>query len=243
MRFISYALILLGIAAMAAPKLMEWRADRELDALLREAERHEAAAAPLADTAAIDGYLRVSRLLGEESGNPEEAADAAANGTTAADATAPAAAAQDAVAAEADAAGSEAKRPPQPQPIATIEIASIGVKLPVLEGATEANMAHSAAHMSETAPLGEIGNAAIAAHRARTKGRLFNRLDEVAEGDEIVIRSEGRKYVYTVFKRFVVEPDDVSVLNKIGDEKLLTLITCDPVVNATHRLIVQARME
>lgn len=237
MRLLSYVLILLGIVAIAAPKLMEWKADREVNELLLEAERHEAATASVADAGLVAGYMQVSRLLEEESRRVEE--DAA---SLPADLTAdhPAVAASTPEpAAQAPAAAAK----PKPQPIATVEIASIGVKLPILAGATEANMAHAAAHMTETVQLGQAGNAAIAAHRARTKGRLFNRLDEVVEGDEIVIRKAGQKYVYTVFRQVVVEPDDVSVLNKNGDDKLLTLITCDPVETGTHRLIVHARME
>lgn len=228
-RFLSYLLVALGIAVMVSPWVMEWKADKELEALLQEAERQEAALSltPVAGPGLVDGYMRVSRLLGEGSERSQE------------EAPQPADAANSAPSADTDSIDDKIRQ----RAIATIEIASIGVKLPVLEGATEANMARAAAHMTETAPLGEVGNAAIAAHRARTKGRLFNRLDEVKEGDEIVIRTAGQTYVYTVTKQWIVKPDDVSVLDNNGDDKLLTLITCDPVVNATHRLIVQAKMK
>lgn len=227
-RFLSCSLIALGIAVMASPWLMEWKADRETEALLQEAERQEAALSltPAAGPGLVDGYMRVSRLLGEESERAQEEAPAPAD-----------------AASEAPSATASIDDKIRQRAIATIEIASIGVKLPVLEGATEANMARAAAHMTETAPLGEVGNAAIAAHRARTKGRLFNRLDEVKEGDEIVIRTAGQTYVYTVTRQRIVKPDDVSVLGHNGSDKLLTLITCDPVINATHRLIVQAKMK
>lgn len=128
-------------------------------------------------------------------------------------------------------------------PIATIEIPSIDLKLPVLEGATRENMRHAATHMSETTPLGESGNAAIAAHRAHKKGRLFNRLNEVTSGDKIIINTEIKRFTYVVYKISVVEPTDLSVLEDKGKEKILTLITCDPLKNPTHRLIVQAKLE
>lgn len=127
--------------------------------------------------------------------------------------------------------------------IAVIKISKIDLELPVLEGATKSNMKYAAAHMKETAGLGEVGNAAIAAHRARTKGRLFNRLNEVEVGDEIIIEAKGTQYVYTVDRISVVKPTDISVLDEEGPEdKVLTLITCDPLVNPTHRLIVRAQM-
>jgi len=124
--------------------------------------------------------------------------------------------------------------------IAVIEIDKIDLKLPVLEGATTANMKIGAAHMKETAPLGEIGNAAVAAHRARTKGRQFNRLGEVEIGDRIGIRTRDGSFTYVVDKIKVVEPTDLSVLESNGKDAELTLITCDPIVKATHRLIVHA---
>jgi len=130
---------------------------------------------------------------------------------------------------------------PKQLPIATISINRIDLKLPVLEGATRDNMKHASVHMSETAALGQTGNAAIAAHRARTAGRLFNRLNEVKIGDKIIINTKGEQYSYTVYKISIVDPTDVSVLKSFENQKLLTLITCDPLVNPTHRLIVQAR--
>jgi len=127
--------------------------------------------------------------------------------------------------------------------IAVIQIDKIDLKLPVLEGATTQNLKFAAAHMSETAPIGEVGNAAIAAHRARTPGRLFNRLNELTAGDEIVIQNKGATLHYVVYNTVVVEPTDLSVLHANKKDAILTLITCDPVVNATHRFIVQAKLK
>lgn len=216
MRKLSYLLILLGIAVIAAPMLMEWQADREQQRLLAEAEqawKQQEAAEMNRELAA--GLERVSHLLEEESS----------------------------VAGSELAVSSQLMTVDGKTSVATIEIAAIDVKLPVLEGATKANMKHAAAHMTETAPLGAEGNAAIAAHRARTKGRLFNRLNEVEIGDKIVISTESERYTYKVYKISVVEPTEVSVLKPNGKDKILTLITCDPLINPTHRLIVQAKME
>lgn len=123
-----------------------------------------------------------------------------------------------------------------------ISIDSIDLKLPILEGATKKNMRHAAAHMSETTPLGQIGNAAIAAHRAHKEGRLFNRLGEVKIGDEIIVQNDQQKYIYKVYNIVIVEPTDLSVLDKNGQDSIVTLITCDPMINPTHRLIVQAKL-
>lgn len=128
------------------------------------------------------------------------------------------------------------------KPVGQLLIPKINVKLPIMNGATLANMKIGAAWMKETTPIGQNGNAAIAAHRSQTKGRFFNRLDEVAVGDEIKIIAEGKEYKYTVFNIVVVEPSDVSVLKGKRSEQIITLITCTPLKVATHRLIVQARL-
>ncbi|MEK4508765.1 sortase [Paenibacillus sp. FSL K6-2524] len=71
---------------------------------------------------------------------------------------------------------------------------------------------------------------------------MFNRLNEVEVGDEIVIEMGKTSFNYIVYKISRVKPTDVSVLNRNKKDKILTLITCDPLVNPTHRLIVQAKI-
>jgi sortase A len=246
-RILSYMLILLGIMVMAAPKLMEWHADREQNKLLMEAERLVVVESPHVETEVIASYERLSRLLKEENEQISEAEMLEGENERTGEVERLEDESEPPV-------GTELPRPTETAAlsravvnhneklIATIQIDSIGLKLPILEGATQSNMKFAAAHMTETTPLGQIGNAAIAAHRARTKGRLFNRLDEVEIGDEIVIHASGEKYIYTVFRKTIVEPTDVSVLNHNDKDQILTLITCDPIVNATHRLIVQASL-
>jgi sortase A len=218
MRKLSYLIILAGVLIMLYPKGSEWYNDRQQHKLLEEAEQAyseivpSASAAPSANTDLSKPYAEVTQLLADESAQDE----------------------------------------PQPSPspeielggkvIAIIQIDKIGLKLPVLEGATKANMKYAAAHMKETAPLGSIGNAAIAAHRSRTTGRLFNRLNEVGVGDSISITTGEQEYKYVVYDVTIVEPTDVSVLKGNKDDKMLTLITCDPLVNPTHRLIIHAKL-
>lgn len=129
----------------------------------------------------------------------------------------------------------------EPKAIAKIHIDKINLKLPILAGASQQNLKYAAAHMTETSRLGQIGNAAVAAHRAKTYGRLFNRLNELKIGDTIDILLKDQVITYTVFKVSVVDPKNISVLKRNNKDKILTLITCDPVNNPTHRLIVHAK--
>lgn len=124
--------------------------------------------------------------------------------------------------------------------IGIIMIDSIDVKLPIVEGATRENMRSAAVHISETDQLGEKGNFAIAAHRAHKYGRLFNRLNEVKVGEIVKIESKGKLFEYKTDNISIVEPTDVSVLESDHTSEEITLVTCDPLVNPTHRLIIHA---
>ncbi|MBW4085016.1 class D sortase [Paenibacillus sp. S150] len=217
MRKFSYFIILAGILIMLYPKANEWYNDWQQQKLLEEAEQaySETVPSPSPQSDLRKPYAEVTQLLAEESSADEQA---------------------------------EAAEQPAPEIqlggkiIGIIQIDKINLKLPVLEGATKANMKHAAAHMKETAAIGEVGNAAIAAHRSRTAGRLFNRLNEVGIGDTISVQTSEQEYQYIVYDISIVEPTDISVLNGHNDDKMLTLITCDPLVNPTHRLIIHAKL-
>jgi sortase A len=103
-------------------------------------------------------------------------------------------------------------------------------------------MKYGAGHLTGTDYPGEKGNAAIAAHISRAYGRMFNRLGELEAGDTIVIKDRHQTFKYTIFNTSIVSPDDTSVLKRNGEDQLLTLITCDPVGKAIHRLIIHARL-
>lgn len=220
-KWIPYLLICAGIVVLLYPKASEWYSEKQQEKLMQQWED------ALEEQTAADSTRQEFDMLNaifDEFDEEEELS-------------------LEALAAEATPDPTAAETAPAADPIATIKIASIKLKLPVLEGATQKNLKNAAAHMSETAPIGKIGNAAIAAHRMKAKGRLFNRLNEVKVGDKIIIETKNETYTYTVYDTSRVKPTDVSVLNYNNKDKLLTLITCDPIVNPTHRLIVHAKME
>ncbi len=84
-------------------------------------------------------------------------------------------------------------------------------------------------------------NIVLSAHRfLYTSGpHTFFNLDKVEIDDEIDISWEGEEHKYKVVEIFVVEPDQVSILEDDGQEKL-TLFTCTPVFTTDKRLVVIA---
>lgn len=124
--------------------------------------------------------------------------------------------------------------------IGIIRITAIDLEYPIIEGTGDAQLAKGIGHIDYTDALGQYGNTGLAGHRAHRFGRLFNRLDELENNDVIEIISGGYSYEYVVYEKIIVEPSDISVLNRNGDFRVLTLVTCDPMINPTHRLIVHA---
>ena len=123
-----------------------------------------------------------------------------------------------------------------------VSIPKIDINLMFVEGVTKQALKFAVGHMPGTAMPGEVGNCALAGHRSYTFGEYFNRLDEVEVGDEIQITRGKETYTYKVYESFLVEPTEVRVTEPIENKKIVTLITCHPVVKATHRLIVRGEL-
>lgn len=128
----------------------------------------------------------------------------------------------------------------QPKTIGIMNIPKINLRAPIAEGAALDILRFAIGHMESTTALGEVGNSVVAGHRSHSFGVYFNRLDEMAIDDEIIVETSKGKTTYVVYEIKIVEPDDVSVLKSSSTFRVLTLVTCDPVINPTHRLIVHA---
>jgi sortase A len=134
----------------------------------------------------------------------------------------------------------EPKRPVKTGVIGKLSIQKINLTIPIVEGASLKNMKTAAGHLTGTSPIGESGNAAIAAHRSYTYGKQFNRLMEVENGDLIQITTLQKKLTYVVTDERLIKPTDLSVLQSQENQSVITLITCHPMKNPTHRFIVKA---
>lgn len=122
--------------------------------------------------------------------------------------------------------------------VARIEIPKIGVDKIVVSGVGVSDLRRAPGHYVSTPMPGEPGNAGIAGHRT-TYGAPFNRLDELAQGDEIFVTTRSGRFVYSVRTIDVVSPRDRTVLQPTEDNRL-TLTTCHPKFSARQRLIVVA---
>jgi len=128
---------------------------------------------------------------------------------------------------------------PAPPPLGVLRIPRLQLEAPLLAGTDEATLDRGLGHIEDTAlPGGEGGNVGIAGHR----DGFFRVLKDIAEGDVIEIQTLAGKDVYRVQRTWIVEPDDVSVLDPTPT-RALTLVTCYPfyfVGSAPQRFIVRA---
>ena len=88
-------------------------------------------------------------------------------------------------------------------------------------------------------------NVYLAGHRMGFRGTwsrmLFYNLDELKQGDRIVLRDRsGRSYEYRVSEIFQAEPTDAWVMGQVRGRDMVSLQTCTPLYTFEHRLIVRA---
>ena len=104
-----------------------------------------------------------------------------------------------------------------------------------------------ALHVKDTGfPWQQEANVYIAGHRLgypRTKSFLvFWDLNKLRPGDPVILKdAQGKKYVYRVFDRLVVGPNNASVKEPIADKNIVSLQTCT-LPNYSERLIVRAEL-
>ena len=127
--------------------------------------------------------------------------------------------------------------------IGVLFIEKIDLKLPITDGITKTKLKVTPGHVPQSAAIGEVGNAVIAGHRSYTYGEHFNRLGELANGDVLLYQPIGGEVMrFEVFEVLTVLPDDQSVFEQPSDQTLLSLYTCTPVRQATHRLVIRAKL-
>ena len=106
-----------------------------------------------------------------------------------------------------------------------IEIADLDVKAPILEGTGNDILAKAVGHFPDTGDFGK-GNYCIAGHSSVLYKEYFDNLKKAKNGMKIKLYDKDKKlYTYTVTEKFIVDPDNTSVLNDFGDNRV-TLVTC-----------------
>ena len=128
-----------------------------------------------------------------------------------------------------------------PQDVTLLSIPKINLEAAILESTTRKSLLLAPGHIEKTAWPGEGGNSVIAGHR----DTFFRRLNELQNGDDVLVTRGQRQYHYVVSSKSIVSPSEISVMLPTSDSRL-TLVTCYPtyyIGPAPKRLIVVATLQ
>jgi len=137
-------------------------------------------------------------------------------------------------------------KPVPGKPLAGLYIPKLDKHWIVVEGVTQKDIRFAPGHYPQSALPGQIGNFSVAGHRNRA---TFWRLDELRNGDPIVVEAKEAWYIYHVSQTRIVKPTQVEVVAPVPGrpgvkptKAMLTLTTCNPKFNNYQRLIVHAEL-
>jgi sortase A len=130
-----------------------------------------------------------------------------------------------------------------------LTIEAIGIyDAPVFDSDGPSALANGIAHTPETSlPWSATPqrNVYLSGHRMGFRGTwsrmLFYNLDELGEGDTVVLRDRsGQVYKYKVSEVFLADPTDMWVMGQVRGRDMVSLQTCTPIPTFEKRLIVRA---
>ena len=127
--------------------------------------------------------------------------------------------------------------------ISQIRIPSIDVDKFVVAG-VDAQSLQKGPGLFPGSPLaGQLGNVAITGHRT-TYGAPFSRINEIAIGDEIILKTSEGEFTYIVnAEPFVVEATQTDVAKTTNpNSAIVTLISCHPKWTSEKRMVVTAEL-
>jgi len=130
---------------------------------------------------------------------------------------------------------------PAPGQAVRLQIPRLKVDAPVVQGDGWEQLKKGVGQHAGSSNPGENGNVVLTAHND-VYGELFRYLDQLQPGDNIIVYSQQRQYLYVVDRTVIVEPTAVEVMASTGSPTV-TLISCYPYLVDNQRIVVFARLQ
>lgn len=127
---------------------------------------------------------------------------------------------------------------PSPEQAIQLQIPTIQVDAPIVLGDGWEQLKKGVGQHIGSSNPGQDGNLVLSAHND-VFGQIFRYLDQLKRGDEVIVYTAQRAYVYVVTGTLIVEPTAVEVM-AASSEATLTLISCYPYLVDNQRIVVQA---
>lgn len=124
--------------------------------------------------------------------------------------------------------------------IGSVNIPKIDIELPIYHGTSDKVLSRGAGHLENSSlPSSEMGvHSVITAHRGLPSTKMFRELDKLQVGDVFEVEVLDEKLYYEVNDIKIVKPHETSWLQIDDDKNEVTLLTCDPYMINTDRLLV-----
>jgi sortase A len=121
-----------------------------------------------------------------------------------------------------------------------LRIPAIGVNSVVVDGTDTGSLRKGPGFFPEAPYPGARGTAAIAGHRT-TYSAPFRRVDDLKQGNRIVVEMPYGRFTYEVERTRIVTPTALWVLRRASYDRLV-LSACHPLYSAAKRIVVFARL-
>lgn len=124
--------------------------------------------------------------------------------------------------------------------IGSVKIPKIKAELPIYHGTSEDVLSKGAGHLENSSlPTSELGtHSVITAHRGLPSAKLFRDLDKLAIGDQFFVQVLDEMIAYEIERIDIVLPNETDWLTMDEHQNKMTLLTCDPYMINTHRMLV-----
>jgi sortase A len=122
-----------------------------------------------------------------------------------------------------------------------IQIPALNIDAPIVQGDGWEQLKKGVGQNIGSANPGQDGNVVLSAHND-VYGEIFRYLDKLIPGDQVVVYTQQRQYVYVVDRTAIVEPTAVEVMASSGSPTV-TLISCYPYLVNKQRIVVFARLQ
>jgi sortase A len=130
---------------------------------------------------------------------------------------------------------------PGPEQAIRIQIPALKVDAPVVQGDGWEQLKKGVGQHVGSVNPGKDGNIVLSAHND-VYGELFRFLDKLQSGDQVILYTQLRQYIYVVTRTEIVEPTQVEVMASTSDPSV-TLISCYPYLIDKQRIVVFAKLQ
>jgi sortase A len=124
--------------------------------------------------------------------------------------------------------------------IGRVRIPRLDLDTVLVEGTDTGTLKKGPGRYPDTAVPGQGETIGIAGHRT-TYLAPFRHIDELEEGDEVIVEMPYATFTYEVEQVDIVDPSDVQIVDDVGYERVV-LTACHPLYSAAQRYAVFAEL-